>query len=756
MAVRDQTSRDLLNRLRSVMAQGGSAQDRLDRTTRLIAEGMGADVCSCYVLRTGDVLELFSTYGLTQAAVHQTRLRVGEGLIGDIAASKNTARVANVWADPRFVYRPETGEDTFLSLMGVPLVRGGQVIGVLAVQSRSHQDYSDIQLEVLETIAMVLAEVVATTTTAVRGETSPLVGNAVLAMRLEGVTLNGGVGMGSVVYHQPDVHVTKLVADDPEIELARLKSAIAEMRESLKALFNSRTDLPVEYRDVMETFRMFAEDAGWVGRIQEHIRAGLSAEAAVRKVDNDMRLRLSKVRDAYIRERLHDLEDLANRLLRHLTGDQATSSQSVLPEHAILVCRTLGPAELLDYDSSRLRGVILESGTAGMHAVIIAKALDIPVIAQMPGIFQRVAPDDQVILDADHGQVFVRPNEDVRDAILENIKSRKDRLATYHQLRSFPAETKDGVTISLMMNAGLMMDMDNLDESGADGVGLYRTEVSFMSHATLPDVDEQTEIYTQVLGRSGGKPVVFRTLDVGGDKLLPYWEDQLEENPAMGWRSTRITLARPAILRQQLRALIRAAAGRDELRVMFPMIATVPEYRAARFILERELYREHEKGTRLPRKVLVGSMVEVPSLLWQLPSLLKERIDFLSVGSNDLLQFIFASDRGNPKIAGRYDSLSPPVFQLLSEIVDTADYAKVPLSICGEMASRPLDAIVLIALGFRTLSVTASAIGPIKQAIRSVTMGELQPFVRSLILQPAESQRARIRAFAHDHHLAVD
>lgn len=756
MAERDQMSRDLLNRLRTVMAGAGSTQSRLDRTTHLIAQGMGADACSCYVLRAGDVLELFSTWGLTQTAVHQTRLRVGEGLIGAIAASKHTIRVADVWADPRFVYRPETGEDTFLSLMGVPLVRGGQVIGVLAVQSRNHQDYTDVQLEVLETISMVLAEIVSTVATAARGETSPLVGNAVLGMRLEGTPLNGGVGMGAVVYHQPDVHVTRLVADDPEVELARLKTAIAEMRDSLKALFSSRTDLPVEYRDVMETFRMFAEDAGWVGRIQEHIQAGLSAEAAVRKVDNDMRLRLSKVRDAYIRERLHDLEDLANRLLRHLTGDQATSSQTVLPEHAILVCRTLGPAELLDYDSSRLRGVILESGTAGMHAVIIAKALDIPVIAQMPGIFQRVAPDDQVILDADHGQVFVRPNEDVRDAILDSIKSRQSRLATYHQLRAFPAQTRDGVTVSLMMNAGLMMDMDNLDACGADGVGLYRTEVSFMSHATLPDLDEQTDIYTQVLGRAGGKPVVFRTLDVGGDKLLPYWEDQMEENPAMGWRSTRITLARPAILRQQLRALIRAAAGRDELRVMFPMIATVPEYRAARLILDRELAREQDRGTRLPKRVFAGSMVEVPSLLWQLPCLFRERIDFLSVGSNDLLQFIFASDRGNPRIAGRYDALSPPVFHLLREIVDAADRASLPVSICGEMASRPLDAVVLAALGFRTLSVTSSAIGPVKQAIRSVTMAELDPFVRSMGCQPADSQRARIRAFAHDHNFAID
>lgn len=737
------------------MAESGTIQDRMDLTTRLVAEGMGADVCSCYVLRHGDLLELYATFGLAPGAVHKTRLRMGEGLVGHVASSAQALRVRDVWSDPRFVYRPETGEDNISSFIGVPLVRGGHVIGVLAVQSQEPRSFTEIEQEVLETVAMVLAEILAQEAEIARAETSPLVGNAVLPMRQEGTALIRGIGLGTAVYHQPEVTVTTLVAENPEHEIERLKMALAEMQANLQTLFDAHANLPDEYRDIMETFQMFAEDAGWVSRIQEHIHAGLTAEAAVRKVDNDMRLRFSRVHDPYIRERLHDLKDLGNRLLRHLTGQSSTAAGQNLPDHVVLVCRTLGPAELLDYDTKRLRAVILEEGTVGMHAVIIARALDIPVIAQVPHLFEKIAPGDQVIVDADHSQIFVRPNDDVREAILDGLRQRRERLETYRQLRALPATTKDGTTVSLMVNAGLMMDMDCVRETGADGIGLFRTELAFMSASSLPDVEMQRGIYERALDHADGKPVVFRTLDVGGDKLLPYWDDLAEENPAMGWRSTRITLTRPAILRQQLRAMIRAARGR-ELNVLFPMIATIPEFRAARRILDLELEREASRGGRLPESLRVGSMVEVPSLLWQLPELLSENIDFLSVGSNDLLQFLFAADRCNPKVAERYDSLSAPFLRVLRDLVLACDRAGKQLSICGEMASRPLDAIALVALGFRSLSVTASSLGPVKEVLRAIDLDRARPFIQSLVDQPGPSHRTRIQAFAHDNRWISD
>ncbi len=747
---RERNARRLLGGLRDVMAGGGTPQERLDQVTALIAESMGTDVCSCYVMRAGEVLELFATQGLAQEAVHHTRLRVGEGLIGAIAATARPLMVADVWSHPNFAYRPETGEDVYQSLMGVPMVRGGKVIGVIAVQNRTSRDYQELEQETLETVAMVMAELFAGAGLIHADELGPVAGNAVLPLRLEGTCLNPGIGLGTAVYHQPEVHVRKLVGDDPAAELARLREALAAMRESIDGMLARHSSMPGDYSDILETFRMFAEDAGWIGRITEAIQTGLSAEAAVRKVDDDMRLRLSQVADPYIRERLHDLEDLANRLLRHLTGAGGTSAAEDLPEHAVLVCRTLGPAELLDYDHTRLRGVIMEEGSPSMHAVIVAKALEIPVIGRVPGVFSRIAPMDPVVVDGDHGQVFVRPGEDVREAFLTGVKARQVRRQFYLNLRGTPARTMDDQRIRLMINAGLMMDMDHLIDTGADGVGLYRTEIPFMARSYLPDVASQTALYSRVLDMAAGKPVTFRTLDVGGDKLLPYWQSAVEDNPAMGWRSIRITLDRPALLRDQLRALIRAAAGRG-LRIMFPMIAAVHEFVQARALLDRVLESERARGTVLPESLEVGTMLEVPSLIWQLPALARAGAQFVSVGSNDLMQFIFAMDRGNPRIAGRYDNLSPPALRLLHEVVERSRAAGLPVSLCGEMASRPLDAMVLIALGFRFLSLSAPNIGPVKAMVLSMNVEQVRPYILSLLDLPDLSVREKVRAYARDH-----
>ncbi|MBK1663631.1 phosphoenolpyruvate--protein phosphotransferase [Rhodospirillum rubrum] len=754
MAERERDARSLLGRLRDIMAGGGSPQVRLDLVTALIARGLGTDVCSCYVLRAGEVLELFATEGLSQAAVHKTRLRVSEGLIGEVAATGRALTVADAWSHPNFAYRPETGEDLFQSLMGVPMIRGGRVIGVLAVQNRESRDYEEFEQEILETVAMVLAEMLAGADLVGKDELGPVAGNAVLPMRLEGDRLNGGIGLGTAVYHRPEVMVHRLVGDDPETEMERLRTALSEMRQSIDSMLALHRDVPGEYHDVLETFRMFAEDAGWIGRISEHIQTGLSAEGAVRKVDDDMRLRMSQVSDPYIRERLHDLEDLANRLLRHLTGDGSTAALSDLPEHVVLICRSLGPAELLDYDPSRLRGVIMEEGSSGMHAVIVAKALDIPVIGRVPDVFQRVAPLDQVVVDGDHGHVFVRPGEDVREAFLNGVLARKQRRAFYQSFRDQPAVSRDGYRIKLMINAGLLFDMEGLVESGADGVGLYRTEIPFMARPSLPSVETQTELYDKVLELAGDKPVTFRTLDVGGDKLLPYWNRAPEDNPAMGWRSIRITLDRPAILREQLRALIRAS-GRRELRVMFPMVANVAEFRAARKVLMAELAREAARGTPPPRRVRIGTMLEVPSLIWQLPALLKDGVDFISVGSNDLMQFTFAADRANSRLAGRYDPLSPAALSILHRVVTLCDAAAVPLSLCGEMASRPLDAMALVALGFRFLSVAAPGVGPVKQMLLSTNIDQVRPYVETLLDLPDASVRENLRSFALDHGISL-
>lgn len=748
-------SRLLLRRLRDVMAGEGSAQERLNRIVTLIAADMVAEVCSCYIMRAGEVLELFATEGLKPEAVHKTRLRVGEGLVGDIAAHARPLALADAQSHPHFAYRPETGEEVYHSLMGVPVLRGGRVLGVLVVQNRTRRHYTEEEIEALETIAMVLAELVASGALVSRDEMQPIEGIALLPVRLEGMSLNAGLALGQAVLHEPRIALRQVVAEDPRDEMERYRAAVAAMHHALDELLADPDMLGGgEHREVLESYRMFAEDRGWLERIAEAIKTGLTAEAAVERVRSDMRARMAHVADPYLRERLHDLEDLANRLIQHLDGGAAQVLPESLPADVILVARNMGPAELLDYDRRRLRGLVLEEGSPTAHVAIVARALDVPVVGRVPNLLSRVEPGDTIVLDGDNGQLFLRPADDILQAVVESMKSRDQRRAAFAATRDLPAVTRDGVRISLQINAGLLMDMPHLAATGADGVGLFRTEIPFMVRDELPDVVSQTELYRKVLEQAQDKPVIFRTLDIGGDKVLPYWSASgAEENPAMGWRAIRIALDRPAMMRQQLRALLAAASGRP-LHVMFPMVAQLSEFDAARGILDLELARLLARGHAPPAVVKVGAMFEVPALAWQLPELLG-RADFVSIGSNDLQQFLFASDRGNAQLAGRYDSLSPAMLSLLDHLVRAGERAGVPMSLCGEMAGRPLEAMALIGLGFRTLSMPPQAIGPVKTMIRSLDAGRLRHYLDLLLSRSTPSLREHLKAYARDHEVAI-
>src|SRR6266481_1826969 len=655
-------SRRLLRRLRDIMAGSGSAQQRLDKIVQVIAADMVAEVCSAYVMRAGEVLELFATEGLRREAVHNTRLRVGEGLVGVIAATARPLALADAQSHPDFAYRPETGEEHYDSLMGVPILRGGRVLGVLAVQNRSLRHYTEDEIEVLQTIAMVVAELAA------RGElVNPLEiaqgqGGGMLPVRLVGIRLNPGLAVGPAVLHEPKLLIRQVVAED-----------------------------------------------------------------AVQKVREDTRSRMMQATDPYLRERLHDLEDLANRLQHHLSGDPPSAAWAELPPEFILVARAMGPAELMDYARWRITGLVLEEGSPTAHVAIVARAFDIPVVGRVQDATSRIEAGDIVVVDGDHAQVLIRPSDHIRQSVAATVETRTRRRAFYDTLRSAPPVTLDGIAIKLQLNAGLLIDLPQLRATGAEGIGLFRTEIPFMVRDSFPGVVEQTEFYRSVFDQAEDRPVVFRTLDIGGDKVLPYLPHAAEDNPAMGWRAIRIGLDRPAMLRQQLRALIRAAQGRT-LHVKFPMVAEVAELERARALVDRELAQAAQEGRELPESVKIGVMLEVPSLLWQLPALC-ERIDFLSVGTNDLLQFLFACDRGNPRLADRYDPLSAPMLALFREIISRSRAAGTSLSMCGDMAGNPLEAMVLIALGFRTLSMAATAIGSVKAMIRTLDAGAVADYL---------------------------
>lgn len=742
--------RRLLSRLRDVMAGIGAVQERLDKVVALIAQDMRVDVCSCYVMRAGEVLELFATFGLEQKAVHLTRLRVGEGLVGEIAAHARSVALADAWSHPQFVYRPETGEDFFRSLMGVPMIQAGRVIGVLVVQTKLERPFNDWEVETLETVAMVIAELIAAAQVVKREELFQTEGNALLHVRLTGISLNAGVGVGVAVMHKPHVRIGRLVSDDPIAEQHRLHGALDGLRAEVDALIHGAHGEAEAFGDILEVYRMFADDRGWIMRISEVIASGLTAEAAVQKVHDDTRVRMMQVNDPILRERLQDLDDLANRLLSILAG---VTSRGELPDNAILVCRSIGPTELLDYDRRKLKGLVMEEGSPTMHAAVMAKALDIPVVAQVQGALSRIDAFDQIVLDANAGQVILRPSDEVIELYSAAIEARAQQKLAYAAVKNQPAVTLDGVEITLNINAGFLLDLAGLAETNADGIGLYRTEMPFLALRSLPDVNAQHALYRQVVEEAKGKPVTFRTLDVGGDKIAVSSASLPEDNPAMGWRSIRLTLDRPSLLRQQLRALIRASAGVG-LRVMFPMISSIAEFDAARKIFDMEMARHIGQGGEAPKTVKVGTMLEVPSLLWQLDGLLK-RADFISIGTNDLLQFIYAADRGNTRLANRYDPLSPAMLQILKRIIDHCGERGVEVSICGEMAGRPLDALALLALGFRNLSMSASGIGPVRAAIREVHLSDFEPFVVELMGAEDSSVRERLRAFALDRGVTV-
>jgi phosphotransferase system, enzyme I, PtsP len=747
-------TRRLLRRLRGIMAASGTAQERLDRIVRVVAAEMVAEVCSAYIMRAGEVLELFATEGLRPEAVHRTRLRVGEGLVGVIAASARPLALADAQSHPDFAYRPETGEEIYHSLMGVPILRGERVLGVLVVQNRTPRRYSDDEVEVLQTIAMIVAELVASGELVNPLEIEQSRGGVSLPVRLDGIRLNPGLAIGPAVLHEPAVVIRQVVAEDAAAEEERLAQAIAAMQEAVDRLVDRSHRLgPGEHRDIIESYRMFAADRGWLARINEAVRSGLTAEAAVQKVRDETRSRMMQVIDPYLRERLFDLEDLANRLLQYLVGPSPGMAAAGLPSEFVLVAHSMGPAELLDYAHRRIRALVLEEGSPTAHVAIVARAFDIPVVGRVAEATRQIEAGDIVIVDGDHGQVLTRPRADIQQSVAATIAARTRRRAFYESLRELPAVTQDGIEIKLSLNAGLLLDLAQLSATGAEGVGLFRTEIPLLTRSAFPDVADQTDFYRRSYEQAGGRPMVFRTLDIGGDKVLPYLAHDAEENPAMGWRAIRIGLDRPAMLRQQLRALIRAAAGRD-LYVKFPMIGEVAELEEARRLLDQELARGARDAREPPRSVKVGVMLEVPSLLWQLPALL-ERIDFLSVGTNDLAQFLFACDRGNPRVATRYDLLSAPMLALFRQVIAECRRTGTPLSMCGEMAGDPLEAMVLIALGFRSFSMAATAIGPVKAMIRSLDAGALARYVDEIGERPDHSLRRWLEAFARDHAVAL-
>ncbi len=738
-------SRKLLSRLQAVMAEPVEGQERLDRITHLIADSMGSEVCSIYLLRDADTLELCATQGLAAEAVHVTRMRIGEGLVGRVARFARPINTANAPGERGFRYMPETGEERYSSFLGVPIQRLGERLGVLVVQSKDAREFSDDEIYALEVVAMVLAEM--TELGAFTGEGAALRERHKAQVMIRGGCAQEGAAMGHVWLHEPRVVVTKPVAEDPSVELERLRTAVDRLQLDVDRMLTRVMPGDAEQREVLEAYRMFARSRGWLRRMEEDIARGLSAEAAVEKEQSTARARMETVPDAYLRDRLHDLDDLSNRLLRLLTG-QGRDTGAELPADPILVARNIGPAELLDY-GRRLKGVVLEEGSVGSHAAIVARALAIPLVINAKRITTEALNGDFILVDGDEGIVHLRPEDTVAGAFRDKLAMQAAAQERYASIRDKPARALCGTVISLQMNAGLMADLPSLPSSGADGVGLFRTELQFLTRNKVPRRGELAALYARVMDAAGGKRVVFRTLDIGSDKVLPYMKPQDEPNPALGWRAIRVGLDKPGVMRMQLQALIRAANGRP-LTVMFPFVAQFEEFTRARDHLLREIERESALGHVLPDSLAIGAMLETPSLAFA-PRQFFEMADFISIGGNDLKQFFFAADRENERVRRRYDTLNVSYLTFIEKIVERCVETDTPLSFCGEDAGRPVEAVCFAAMGLRTLSMRPASIGPVKSLLRRVDLMEARRVIDHARASGAQSVRSAVMDWLRRH-----
>ena len=755
-------ARQILTRLTEVMASRMHAQGKLDQVVEIIGECLSSEVCSIYLLREG-MLELFATRGLNQSAVHVTRMAIGEGLTGAIAQKVETLNLAEAKAHPDFQYRPETGEEKFHSFAGVPIVYRARAVGVLCVQHVEPRRYEEVEIEALQTTAMVLSELIANAELVDEEEARGLTQDQTGPQTLTGLTLVKGLGAGYAVFHQPRVEITQVMAEDTEAERQRVYRAFDKMREQIDTLASqAEFGAGGEHEEVLETYKMFAYDEGWSRRINEAIDSGLTAEAAIERVQQHTRMRMREIDDPLLADRMHDLEDLANRLVRIVAGQVGTAASQGLRRDTILIARNLGPAELLEYDKRRLKGVILEEGSLTAHVVIVARAMNVPVIGRIAkdkggGVRGTIREGDEILLDATVGNAIVRPLPQVADAFQARFAKSREKQAAYASLRDVEPFTRCGTRIQVMMNAGLRDDMSALAMTGADGVGLFRTEFQFLVSATLPQRERQIRLYRDVLDAAGDKPVIFRTVDIGGDKSVPYLASEIaaqDENPAMGWRALRLALEREGLMKIQARSLLEASGGRS-LYVMFPMVSEPWEFDAAKAVFDEQLAYLRAQKKLLPERIHFGAMLEVPALA-EVLDLLLPKLSFLSIGTNDLTQFLFAADRANPKLAERYDWLSPSILRFLRRVMQNSVGSGVDIGVCGEMGGRRLEALALMGIGYRRLSITPAAVGPIKELVRKVDLAELTASMTGWLADPALNLRAELAAWADARDIEYD
>lgn len=722
-----------------IIARSHTLRELLDQIVHLVADRMGTEVCSVYLLEV-DLLRLKATVGLEAEAVESVTMTVEEGLTGLVVEEGEAIAVGDAPSHPRYKYFPETREERYRSFLGVPLQHRGDTLGVLTVQRIEAGPFGQDEIKMLKAIAGQLSGVIVHAQLLdqihlEQAEKPPPPAVPLDVMVHRGIPAAAGIGVGKVHFLGVAGRfgpVRERRSSDPDLERAALQEAVETSFLDLTHIEKMVTQRLSEAEGaIFHTHLLILQDQWFRKRIEDEIDQGWDAPTAVRRAVQVYVENFRDINDPYLRERAVDVEDVGRRLVAHLVGEETEPVPEDLPE-AVIVADALTPSDFIGLDKTLVKGIVLGAGHTTSHTVILAKSFGIPVVTGVGPMKDLFVEGEEVIVDGSHGIVYCRPTEEIRQELERRkawLQDRSDQLAS---LRDLPAETLDGHAVCLGANVGLMHGVEEALRQGAEIIGLYRTEYSFAIRPDFPTEEEQLEVYRHTCSRFG-RQVTIRTLDVGGDKALPYFPIE-EVNPFLGWRSIRVSLDRPDLFDPQLRAILRAAADYP-IRILFPMISTPGELDQALAHLDGA--REHLKREGLPYdpEVPVGVMLEVPGAVAVIEALL-DRVDFISIGTNDLIQYLLAVDRGNRKVANLYDPLHPAVVETLQRIVQAGEAAGKEVSLCGEMAGEPLYVPLLLGLGCHILSMLPSAVLAVKEVVRAVRLADCQALAQSCLASP--------------------